>query len=65
LHSDFAWSAHFCEELIGEDADVRLFQPGGAEHVDDFLRRDRTIVIRVQRFLEHLGEFAALDEVSL
>ncbi len=32
---------------------------------DDFLRGDRAVVIGVERLLEHLGELAALDEVSL
>jgi hypothetical protein len=34
------------------------------ELFDHFLRRDRAVVVRVQRFLKHLGKFAALDEVS-
>ena len=28
-------AAHLGEELIGQDADVRLLQPGGGEDVDD------------------------------
>jgi len=32
-------SAHFCEEVIGQGADVGLLQSGGLEDVDDFAFR--------------------------
>ncbi len=60
-------AADLGKKLVGEDRDVRLFQPGSGEDVDDLLGNQRLRDDLAYRVVEQLGRLAvvrnAFDEL--